>query len=200
MKRSLWLCLALTLIVAVAGPTGCRKKPKSPTPIPGARTGTGDSGIYGREPGTALAPEEGATGQALAGGGGGGGALPTDIETGMKRDEGFFKSNTVYFDFDRSTILAGERPKIEGVASHLKGNTSHKVKVEGHRDERGTEGYNLALGERRALAVREYLVNLGISPDRVTTTSFGEARPADPGHGDAAWAKNRRAEFILLVP
>jgi peptidoglycan-associated lipoprotein len=72
--------------------------------------------------------------------------------------------------------------------------------VEGHCDERGTEGYNLSLGERRALAVRTYLVNLGISADRVYTISFGEARPAVDGHTEAAWSKNRRGEFILLLP
>jgi len=72
--------------------------------------------------------------------------------------------------------------------------------VEGHADERGTEGYNLALGERRALSVRDYLINLGISPDRVGTTSFGESDPAELGQNEAAWAANRRAEFVLLLP
>ena len=86
------------------------------------------------------------------------------------------------------------------VADHLKSNPTRKVKVEGHADERGTEGYNLALGERRALSVRDYLINLGISPDRVGTTSFGEFDPAELGQNEAAWAANRRAEFVLLLP
>jgi len=126
--------------------------------------------------------------------------LPPDPDTGMQRDEGFFKANTVYFDFDRSTVKSSERSKIEAVANHLKSQPTHKVKVEGHCDERGTEGYNISLGEKRALAVRTYLVNLGISADRVYTISFGEARPAVEGHTESAWSKNRRGEFVLLLP
>ena len=72
--------------------------------------------------------------------------------------------------------------------------------IEGHCDERGTEEYNRALGERRALSVREFLVTLGVAPDRVETVSFGEDRPADPGHSSAAWDKNRRGEIVLLSP
>ena len=72
--------------------------------------------------------------------------------------------------------------------------------VEGHCDERGTEEYNRSLSERRALSIRERLVNLGVSASRVTTEAFGEDKPADLGHDEAAWSKNRRGEFILLVP
>jgi len=122
------------------------------------------------------------------------------VEDGMLRDEEKFRDYIVYFDFDRSTIRSAEQSKIEVVADHLKANPTHKVKVEGHADERGTEGYNLALGERRALSVRDYLINLGISLDRVGTTSFGESMPAELGQNEAAWAANRRAEFILLLP
>ncbi|MFM8357398.1 MAG: OmpA family protein, partial [Verrucomicrobiota bacterium] len=75
-----------------------------------------------------------------------------------------------------------------------------KMLLEGHCDERGTDGYNLALGERRALSVREELLNLGVESDRLQTITFGESRPADPGHDESAWSKNRRAEFILLNP
>ena len=108
--------------------------------------------------------------------------------------------NTVYFDFDRATIKPGETSKIDEVVSYLKANRTHAVQIEGHCDERGTEQYNLSLGERRALAVREYLVTAGIQPDRVFTISYGESRPAVPGHNEAAWSKNRRGVFVLLTP
>jgi peptidoglycan-associated lipoprotein len=120
------------------------------------------------------------------------------LPTTENRD--LFAANTVYFDFDRSTIKASERSKVEAVSKHLLANPTHGVKIEGHCDERGTEGYNLSLGERRALAIREYLVNLGVPADKVTTISFGEARPAETGHDESAWRKNRRGEFILLTP
>lgn len=116
------------------------------------------------------------------------------------KDPDFFKANTVYFEFDRSTIKASERVKVEEVALYLKTQTGVKLMVEGHCDERGTEEYNRALGERRALSLREYLVNLGISPERVYTISYGEDQPAVPGHNEAAWAKNRRGVFVLLKP
>ena len=101
----------------------------------------------------------------------------------------------IYFDFDKSSIRAEFQPVLEGIAAWLNDRPDKHLLVEGHTDERGTNEYNLALGERRALSVRRYLVGLGISPDRLHTISFGEERPADPGHGESAWAENRRAEF-----
>ncbi|MBI4325614.1 MAG: peptidoglycan-associated lipoprotein Pal [Chloroflexi bacterium] len=118
----------------------------------------------------------------------------------MFPDREVFRQQTVYFDFDRSAVKPGEKSKIEAVAAHLKNETANKVEIEGHCDERGTEEYNRALGERRALAVREYLVNLGIAADRISTVSFGEDKAAVEGHDEAAWAKNRRGEFVLLKP
>jgi peptidoglycan-associated lipoprotein len=72
--------------------------------------------------------------------------------------------------------------------------------VQGNCDERGTEKYNLALGERRALAVREYLANLGMNPDQIKTVTFGKSKPADPGHNEEAWKKNRRGDLVLVTP
>jgi peptidoglycan-associated lipoprotein len=77
---------------------------------------------------------------------------------------------------------------------------SDKLLIEGHCDERGTEEYNRALGERRALALREALAKAGVSPDRIRTISYGKDRPVNPGHDESAWAQNRRGEFILLHP
>jgi peptidoglycan-associated lipoprotein len=85
------------------------------------------------------------------------------------------------------------------VGRHLLANPRHAVRVEGHADERGTEGYNLALGERRALSIREYLVNLGVPGTRVDTISYGESNPADPRSNEEAWRRNRRGEFVLLT-
>lgn len=104
----------------------------------------------------------------------------------------------IYFDFDRFTIREDARPILERNASWLKKNLAIKVQVQGHADERGSDEYNLALGERRAQSARGYLVNLGIDPSRLSTISYGEERPADPLHNEEAWAKNRRAEFVIV--
>ena len=115
--------------------------------------------------------------------------------TGGTEYPGMFAS--VLFAYDSSQVAAGERQKIEAVAQHLQMNPAHAVIIEGHCDERGSREYNLALGERRALAVRSYLSGLGIEADRIQTKSMGEEDPVDPGHNEAAWRQNRRAEFIL---
>ncbi len=111
-----------------------------------------------------------------------------------------FKGDTVYFDFDKSTIKPGEISKVERVASGIKGLAGKALRIEGHCDERGTEEYNRSLGERRALAVREALVRSGVDAGLVDTISYGEDRPAETGHTEAAWSKNRRGEFIVIEP
>jgi peptidoglycan-associated lipoprotein len=118
----------------------------------------------------------------------------------MNKNHERFAANTVYFDLDRATIKPSETSKIEDVAKALQANPAHAVQIEGHCDERGTEQYNLSLGERRALSVREYLVTAGIQPERVFTISYGEAQPVETGHNEAAWSKNRRGVFVLLTP
>lgn len=106
--------------------------------------------------------------------------------------------DSVYFDYDSSQIKSSETPKVEAVASAMSSDANMVLIVEGHCDERGSAEYNLALGERRALAVRAYLVGLGVSADRVQTKSFGEEKPADPGTSEEAWSKNRRGEFVVI--
>jgi len=103
----------------------------------------------------------------------------------------------VYFDFDRYEIKTSEQGKLKTLAEYLKQNSDVSILIEGHCDERGTDEYNLVLGEKRALSTRNFLVGLGISPKRLYTISYGEAQPADPGHNEEAWAKNRRAEFKI---
>lgn len=104
---------------------------------------------------------------------------------------------TVYFDYDSSVLKPEAKLKLERAATWLKRNAKVNVQVEGHCDERGTNEYNLALGERRALAARRYLISLGVDPDRIFTISYGEERPAVEGHGEWAWKFNRRAEFKI---
>jgi len=111
-----------------------------------------------------------------------------------------FQADTVYFDFDKATVKASEESKLQDVAAYFKGNANDALIVEGNCDERGTEKYNLSLGERRALAVREYLANLGMDPQRIKTISYGFSKPVDPGHNEVAWKKNRRGDLVLATP
>lgn len=151
-------------------------------------------------------------------GGTGSGVGSTDLNTG---NEGFgqntgldesldarnkaenreiFASDTIYFDFDKSNVKSEYTANITKVADYLKANSNAALLVEGHCDERGTPEYNLSLGERRALAIREKLMAAGVSGDRVTTISYGEEKPAMLGNSEADYAKNRRGVFVLLLP
>ena len=104
----------------------------------------------------------------------------------------------VYFGFDASNLASEELAKIEAVASHLQQNPDRVVMVEGNCDERGSNEYNLSLGELRAISIRDYLVTLGIAEKRIQTKSYGEEKPAVSGTGEAVWAKNRRGEFAVF--
>lgn len=180
--------LALTLS------SGCRKGPGMTTHIPG-------QGLEGKGPGAG-------TGEAL---GSEGGAKPANVNEGIPsnpagshdgwaEDGSIFKAYTVHFAFDSSVVKPSEQANVTAVASHLKGNPSVAVRVEGHCDERGTAEYNRALGERRAQAIRTELVGMGIDASRVDTITYGFERPVESGHDESAWSKNRRGEFILLTP
>jgi peptidoglycan-associated lipoprotein len=105
----------------------------------------------------------------------------------------------LFFELDSSDVSAAGQATLNANAALLKKYPSWTVTIEGHCDERGTAEYNLALGERRALAARAYLVSLGISADRLRTVSYGKEFPFDPGHDDAAYAKNRRAHFVITA-
>jgi peptidoglycan-associated lipoprotein len=118
----------------------------------------------------------------------------------MTEDREVFKTSTVYFAYDQASVRPGETSKLDAVGQHLKGKLETKILIEGFCDERGTEEYNRSLGERRALALREYLIHYGISAERIVTRSWGEDKPVDPGHTEEAWSKNRRGEFVLLKP
>jgi peptidoglycan-associated lipoprotein len=105
----------------------------------------------------------------------------------------------IYFDFDSYLLSKTARDTLNSNAEYLlKQNPAIKVQIEGHCDERGSDEYNLALGEKRAKAALNYLVTLGVPTERLSFISYGKERPADPGHDEAAWAKNRRDEFAVI--
>jgi len=105
----------------------------------------------------------------------------------------------VFFELDSAEISAEGQKTLSANAEVLKKYPSWVVSIEGHCDERGTAEYNLALGERRALAARTYLVSLGIAPERLRTVSYGKEFPFDPNHSEDAWAKNRRSHFVVTA-
>ena len=189
--------LVLVALMAATS-TGCKTKPKNITPIPGGNSSVAGSGsLLGRDSSGTI---------------NGGGDVVTVDQSGniglsgldefenMLMDRDALAAQTVYFEVDRSEIHPDDLGKVEAVAGILAQDAQNKVLIEGHCDERGTEEYNRALGERRALSVRDALSGLGVSADRVRTMSFGEDRPADPNLNDAAYSRNRRGEFVLLKP
>ena len=103
----------------------------------------------------------------------------------------------VFFDFDKYDIRPGDAKTLDANANWLKSNPNHLVLIEGHCDERGTNEYNLALGERRAKSTMNYLVSQGVQANRITIISYGEERPQCTEHNEACWAKNRRAHFLV---
>jgi peptidoglycan-associated lipoprotein len=103
----------------------------------------------------------------------------------------------IHFEFDKSRLLPEGKAVLRLKAQWLTAHPNVLVVIEGHCDERGTNEYNMALGDRRAQSAKTYLVDLGIAADRLTCISYGEERPLDPGHNEAAWAKNRRDQLVI---
>jgi peptidoglycan-associated lipoprotein len=185
--------LVIGLVLTIAA-SGCRKKPVGVTTIPGSKSGTPSD----LPPGNLITSGDGATTGFNTPGAHS--SNPAGSHEGWPEDRIILKSDTVYFDYDSSVIKTSEQPKVSAVADYMKANPSVAVRVEGNCDERGTEEYNRSLGERRALAVREELIRLGIDPGRVDTISFGKDKPAVIGTGEAVWKQNRRDEFVVLTP
>jgi len=187
------LVFALTITVAS---TGCKHKPGPVTNLPGSRHNPvgGDGSGPTLPPGNPIPSEGGVNPN---------GNIPVanaeDFEN-MTMDRTALAAYTIHFAFDSAAIKASEKSSLESVAAALKSDASAKLLIEGHCDERGTEEYNRSLGERRALAAREALAKDGVDPSRIRTISYGKDKPADPGHDEAAWGKNRRDEFVLLHP
>ena len=191
--------LALALAATLAT-TGCKHTPMKVTPIPGSQPApvSDNNNSSTLPPGQPINNDNGPGANNNAPGGG-----PTaspDMFDNMIKDPAALAANTIHFAFDSAAIKKSEDANLSAVASALAGNANDKLLIEGNCDERGTEEYNRALGERRALAAREALAKQGVSPDRIRTISYGKDKPADPGHDEAAWGKNRRDDFILLHP
>jgi len=216
----------LALFVATVVLTGCPKKPApqagtgpgggaGPTVSGGSGSGAGGAGsgaggaggAMGSGPGSGGSMGAGGAGSAGAGGagaagaGGAGGAAATGTTIpSLPSPKEFVESaalRDIFFDFDKYDIRSGDKGTLDENAKWLKSNTGALLLIEGHTDERGTNEYNLALGERRAKATRDYLVSVGIDAGRITVISYGEERPVCTDKTEACWAKNRRAHFLV---
>jgi peptidoglycan-associated lipoprotein len=188
--RTRWGVLAVLAALVVIGLAACGKKvppvarpvppPPPPTTEPAAKPPAPPEPV--REP--ALAPP-----------------TPVKEDTMSSRSLDDLNKDSplkpVYFNYDSADVSAESQKVLDGNAEVLKKYPTWVVTIEGHCDERGTAEYNLALGERRAVAARTYLVSLGIAADRVKTVSYGKEFPFDPGHDEAAWQKNRRDHFVI---
>ena len=177
---------------ASSGSIGC---PGTTDSVPFDGTG-GTSPGAGRLPGS----ENGVGGTDLNNTGSGlGSDLNPNLDSRNKlENREIFANDNVYFDFDKFNVKPQYTANINKVADYLKAHPTDSLLVEGHTDDRGTEEYNLALGERRALSVRDRLVSAGVSGDRITTISYGKEKPAVIGNTEEAHAKNRRGVFVLL--
>jgi peptidoglycan-associated lipoprotein len=118
-----------------------------------------------------------------------------DTETMLAEKNGWIRD--AFFPFDSAVITPESQENLGMTAQWLQSHPMYRVMIEGHCDERGTEQYNLALGEKRAYDAREYLATLGIDAQRISTISYGKEKPFDPGHDESAWSKNRRAHVVL---
>jgi peptidoglycan-associated lipoprotein len=192
------LALALTVMLAS---TGCKKGITRVTPLPGSQqpiVGGGDTGSGTLSQGGQMSGGENPGGVGIQPGGG-----PTSTDwdpANMNLDRAALAAYTVHFKFDSAVVQDNEQANIASVAQALTSDPTLKLLIEGNCDERGTEEYNRSLGERRALALREALAKNGIDPSRIRTISYGKDKPVDPGHDEAAFAKNRRGDFVLCRP
>lgn len=181
MNKNSFLALFLSLLI-----TACETTPEK-DPSPEVVDKSGGSGISDAGPGdgktgagpTVFVPDE----------------EPLTFREELDDPESPLFERIIYFDYDSSTVLVQFRGIIQAHAVALQANPDVVTTLEGHADERGSREYNLALGERRALAVKQQLVVLGVSPNQIRTVSFGEERPAQSGHDEQAWRLNRRVEF-----
>jgi peptidoglycan-associated lipoprotein len=175
----MWIALALVLVVpAMLFTASCAKKAVGPTTTTEKKM---------TDEAAKKAEEEAARQRALE--------EQRLKEARQAREE--FVNEMIHFAFDSSALDATAQDILKKKAGYLQAHPDVKIVIEGHCDERGTIEYNLALGERRAQAARAFLENMGIASNRLDIISYGEERPLDPGHNEAAWAKNRRDQFII---
>lgn len=189
MRRNWWIGLALLIIFpAVMLTTSCAKKAVKPDET-AAVTQTAEDDAAAKAAAEQARQEELARQKAME--------EQRLAEEAARRAAqealAAFEAQDVYFDYDKSTLRSDAQAVLQGKAAYMQANPAISVVIEGHCDERGTNEYNLALGDRRAQSVKRYLLDLGISAARMTTISYGEERPVDVAHTEEAWAKNRRA-------
>jgi peptidoglycan-associated lipoprotein len=188
-RRLTGLFVALAVVVAL-GACGGKKRPPVLATTPGGErapaqtTEQPPAQPIEEGPDVRAVGREGAAGADIAGG-----AASTGSESSPLAD--------IQFELDSAALTDQARATLEKHALWLQGRRDVKVTIEGHCDERGTVDYNLALGEQRARAARDYLASLGVAADRMRVVSFGKERPLDPGHDEAAWARNRRDHFAV---
>jgi peptidoglycan-associated lipoprotein len=186
MKMMKLTCLLTITVALTLAATGCRNhRTVGVTPIKGAPSG------YPSDTDISTKPYNDNQTIPLA---------QLDTFEGMVKDPAALAAYTVHFAYDSSAVRNSERSKLQAVADALSRDSSAKLLIEGNCDERGTEEYNRALGERRAQALRRELSKLGVNPMRIRTLSYGKDKPADPGHDESAWSRNRRGDFVLLHP
>lgn len=189
-KRTWNTVMGLMVVAALAAACG-----KKPTPVVRPQppvTQIPDSASMGNTP-TPPAPPEPIRDDAVS-------VAPVPETVGSRNLDELNRTSPlapVFFPLDSFDLSPEARTILSASAAVLKQQPTWQVTVEGHCDERGTAEYNLSLGERRALAAKTYLVSLGVAADRLRTVSYGKEFPFDPGHDDAAWAKNRRAHFVI---
>jgi len=189
-RKTLWILL-LAVVVAVAF-TGCKKQAPVTEPEPpqeAARTEPTPPPKPVTPPPTETEVTEGFDQEPVEV------QEVTAADIAALNDQGVLA--TIYFAFDSYELDDQNRMLLQQNGDWLLDNPRYNIRIEGHCDERGTIEYNLALGERRASAVRDYLVSLGVDAFRIRIVSYGEEDPADPGHDEAAWARNRRAVFVI---
>ena len=197
MKPTNYISLALATLV-MAFSVGCKKTDKPNTFLPSIKGG-GTTG-NGNESETGQGGKIGQEGGITSTDGGEVGLTGLEDFENMLMDREAFAAQTVYFGFDRSEIEPGDTDNVNAVAEALSSSPQNKVLIEGHCDERGTEEYNTSLGERRALAVLDELVRVGVSVDRMRPESYGEKMPLVETDTKESHAMNRRGEFVRVVP
>ena len=196
MKRAKLLNLVVMSMLLGAVAAGCQKNPKNITTIPGQERPDLRSGMAEMEGANALGQDRtsGVNMPVMED--------PHSIAPGLEdatENRVALAPQTIYFGFDRHAIAPSEQGKLAEVAGFLQSSPNVQLKIEGYCDSRGTEEYNRSLGERRAISAREFLIQRhNVDPGRITTVSFGEDRPANPGNTEEAHAENRRAEFVVL--
>ena len=198
-KKFLAVAVCCAAVVAAFAMSGCKSKPENEDlrPVPEASNDPGYADAAGGFGGGSGYGQGGAAADAAAGkwvdGDAAAGAANADADGWVPADPGHnLGFPVIYFAFNSDTLVPSETAKLDRIAQYLADKNDLGLLIEGHCDQRGTEEYNRALGERRANAIRTYLTGCGIASNRVKTISFGEDRPAVEGSGEAVWSQNRR--------